>query len=233
MAAITTAVIGIGSAVAGAVASNRQASAASRAADSQSAIAQQQLDLANKQWDNWEQTYKPLEQQLAADAAGYDTMARRETNAERAMASQQQATDAAQRNLGNTLNERGVNPASGAYQAGMRDIAIRGAANTANAGTQSRLDTEATGFARRAAVAGIGRNIPGSVQAGLASAGNMAGQAANTNMMGAQNTANGIANFGSVLGKGVSGFMDWWKQPSSGGGYNPGNYTPWESDFQG
>lgn len=193
--------IALASAGASYAASRKQSKIQQQALNSQTDIARAQLEMAQEQWDTWKKDFQPLEQQLIKDASQYDTTERRDEAASTAEAQQIAATDQAMRTYGETLGERGIAPTSGGYQSGLRDILIRGAASRANAGNQARQRVEDIGFARRASVAGIGRNLPGSAQAGMnsasagfANAGAQAGQMAQNNAQGAANLVGGIGN---------------------------------------
>lgn len=205
--------IALASAGASYAASRRAAKQQDRALNTQEGIARAQLEMAQEQWDTWKKDYQPLEQQLVKDASQYDTAERREEAALTAEGGQISATDRAMRTFGETLGERGIAPTSGSYQSGLRDILIRGAASRANAGNQARRQIEDTGFARRAAVAGIGRNIPGSVQAGMSSAANGLANVGQQYGQQAQNNAQGTANLVGGIGNALA---KWWNAPSGG-----------------
>jgi hypothetical protein len=217
MAAVSS-LIAVGTAAAGAAASRRASKRQDRAAQSANDAQMAQLEMAREQWDTWKKDYQPLEQQLVKDASQYDTTERREEAALTAEGGQISATDQAMRTFGETLGERGIAPTSGGYQSGLRDILIRGAASRANAGNQARRQIEDTGFARRTAVAGIGRNLPGSAQAGMSAAANGLSNTANMYGQQAQNNAQGAANLVGGVGNALA---KWWNTPSNGGWSKP------------
>mgnify|MGYP000848987544 FL=1 len=205
----------------GAAASSSASRRAASSQDAATAVAQQQADMAREQWDIWQQDYRPLEQDLIRDAKAYDTPERREQAAATAMGNAQRSIDQAQRGFGDAMNERGVDPNSGQYQAGMRDFAIRGAAQTANAGNAARVQVENTGYARLASAADRGRGLVSGANAAGAAAGNSFAQLAAAQGQQANQQGAGIAN---LFDKGLNAAYKWWNTPSTGGGYNTGQW---------
>lgn len=204
--------------------SKKAGDAAGKAADSQAAIAAQQMQMAREQYEDWKSKYQPLEDQLIKEAKEYDTPQRREQMAAQAMGNSQLAVDNASRSLGNNLNERGVNPDSGQYQAGLRDIAIRGAAQTANSGNAARTQVENTGYARLAAAADRGRGLVNNANAAAAAGAGTFGNIAAQQNLWAQQQGAGVGNLAGKLG---DAFTKWWNTPGSssgGGGVDYGQY---------
>jgi hypothetical protein len=179
----------------------------------------QQTELTRQANDDYRTTYRPLEQEIVADAKNYDTPERRAAEAA-AASSDVERSIAAQR--GATMREMeraGVNPASGKTIAmrGSMDLgAARAKAGAANTASKA---VEQIGYARRMDAANLGRNIASSqgttaALAQQAGAGAMAaqqsilaaGQAGNANMnagyAGAQQGLAGSANsYGAVAGQ--------------------------------
>lgn len=207
MATIPLIAAGIGAAAS--VSASRRAASSQDAA---TAVAQQQAEIARQQWETWQQDYRPLEQDLIRQAKAYDTPERREQAATSAMANSQLAVDQAQRGFGDMMGERGVDPSSGQYQAGMRDFAIRGAAQTANAGNAARTQVENTGFARLSSVADRGRGLVNNAMGANASAGNAFANLAAAQGQQAANQGTGIAN---LFNTGLNGLYKWWNTPGS------------------
>jgi hypothetical protein len=226
MAAVTAIVGTLATVGATVYAANKSSSAANRATDAARSAQDRQFALAEDQWDNWKTNYKPLEENLIRSVNAYDTTERRDAAASEAIAGQQAASDGAQRQLGEALNERGVDPSEGQYQASMRDIAIRGAANAANAGNMARRAVEDTGFNRMAGLAAMGRGLQQSAAAGFGNAANGAMQMANFQNQQAANNATGMANFANQFGKSLKE-IDWPKgtgTPSFGPGASGKDY---------
>ncbi|CAN7467953.1 hypothetical protein LJR175_003124 [Variovorax sp. LjRoot175] len=179
----------------------------------------QQTDLTRQANEDYRTTYRPLEQEIVADAKNYDTPERRAAEAA-AASSDVERSIAAQR--GATMREMeraGVNPASGktvAMQGTMDLGAARAKAGAANSASKA---VEQIGYARRMDAANLGRNIASSqgttaALAQQAGAGAMAaqqsilaaGQAGNANMnagyAGAQQGLAGAGNtYGAVAGQ--------------------------------
>jgi hypothetical protein len=140
-----------------------QRAAASGAAMEQAALqndlAKQQLQTTSEERQRYKTTFQPLEQQIVADAAGYDTPARREAEAAAAAADVERLAGAQRQATMRSLERRGALPSSGRVMAmsGMMDIAAAkakaGAANTA------RKQVETVGAAKRADAAALGRGV--------------------------------------------------------------------------
>lgn len=107
--------------------------------------------------DRYRQNTVPLEDALAAEARDYDTAARRELNAGRAVADVTAQFDGARRGALAQLESYGVDPSQ--TRAGALDLGVRTAqaAAAAGAANQSRLQTEDTARALRADAINTGR----------------------------------------------------------------------------
>lgn len=200
--------------------------AAQRVAGETSAAGLEQMRLQTRvqqqAYDDYNQTYRPLEQGIVKDAVEYDTPERRAAEAAAATADVESSL-AAQR--GATMREMeraGVNPASGkvlALQGSMDLGAAKAKAGAANAASKA---VETVGYARRMDAASLGRNIASSqgtsaalgLQAGAAAnsasaAGLAAGQSGVAGMNAAysgaqQGLAGAAAQFGSIAGQAAS-----------------------------
>ena len=180
----------------------------SYATDLSNQVSQSQLDAQNLQnqiskagYQDYDSTFRPLEQRLVADAQNYDTPERRA--AEAAAASADVATNiAAQRGATMRAMERsGANPASGKIMAMMGSMDIGAAKAKAGAANQAMRNVEQQGYARRMDAANLGRNIASS-QGTSASIASQIGAGA----VGSANAALGSAASGQgILNSGFAG----------------------------
>ncbi|KGH29237.1 tail fiber domain-containing protein [Comamonas thiooxydans] len=171
-------------------------------------VSRSQLDAQNLQnkvaqagYEDYTNTYRPLEQKLVADAQNYDTPERRA--AEAASASADVATSiAAQRGATMRAMERsGVNPASSKVMALQGSMDIGAAKAQAGAANQAMRNVEQQGYARRMDAANLGRNIA-SAQGTNASIASQIGAGA----VGSANAGLGAATSGQgILNSGYAG----------------------------
>jgi hypothetical protein len=181
----------------------RATDTALKVGDAQLATMTQQNALAKEYADYNRNTFRPLEQRMVSDAEGYDTDARRGAAASEAAADVQAASSNQQQILSRSLSRAGVNPASGQAYARMQDNALATAAMSAGAQNNARRQVEATGWARRADAANLGRNLP-SAQATAVQTGVGAGNAATGNMSAAlQAQTSGAALMGQGYGTAI------------------------------
>lgn len=176
----------------------------------------QQIAIQQQAADDYNNTFRPNEQKLAADAAAYDTPERRAAESAAAVSSVEQNL-AQQRQATERENERaGINPNSNKTLAMQGSLDLNAAKIKAGAGNAASKAVETVGYARRMDVANLGRNIAssqgtsaalglqaGSVANANAAAGLAAGQSGNANMnagfAGAQQGLAGSAQtFGAV-----------------------------------
>jgi hypothetical protein len=112
------------------------------------------------QWSQYLNTFKPVEQQMASDAMGYDSPQEMERRANMAGADVDSQFDGATEARAREMAAMGINPASGRFgDATARDSIARaaakaGAMNTAREGVRDRA------IALRSGVAAFGRNQP-------------------------------------------------------------------------
>lgn len=154
------------------------------AANTANAVAQQQLTsarqndaISNDYWNYQKNTFRPLEGGIVADAQNYDTAARRDQAAGRAMADveQQFGNEAAQQQR--AMTRMGVNPNSGKFAAMSTQMGMAEAAAKAGAASKARDNIELQGYARKMDAANMGRGLASSqaTSAGVAmNAGNSA-----------------------------------------------------------
>lgn len=113
--------------------------------------------------------FQASEDRMLVDANNYDTEAKREQMAGRAMADVSQGYASAMAQKTRADQRMGLNPSSGASRSGGTQSAIALAGMLAGAGTKARLDAETTGYARKMDALGLGKGMIGNqaTQAGL------------------------------------------------------------------
>ena len=189
----------------------------------QNAAAKLQAEIAKEMWEEYKNTYRPLERKYAQEAQDYDTPWRREAAAGRAKADVQQAFDAQRAQADRQMQSYGIAPDSGKFQAMNKRLQIAQAGQQAAGQNAARNQVEAEGWSRRTGALQLGKGMP-------AGAGQMAGQAGQQfGQMAGRSAANnaGMAQAGMGIAQGGYQFgkdQGWWGRPGGGGGgpaYNP------------
>ena len=134
---------------------------ARRVAEQQMASQQQQMQQAQDYYRYQQETFRPVEQGLVADATRFSTEGYREQQAREAAAAAGRAFGVTQDAAARAAAGRGVNLASGAGMALQSQNMLGLAAGRAGAMTGARQQAEQMGFARRMDVTGLGRNLAG------------------------------------------------------------------------
>jgi hypothetical protein len=168
MAVTTAAVVSTGASVAGAVSGKKKADAAADAAEAQEKAINDQRKIASEQWDFYKEFYQPLEKRVIGEAqAGFDPA----FFAARAGADVSQMFDRGRESLQRQYSRLGIDPSAGRFTEALKDMQIAQAAAEAGARTQARAGLIKENFQRRFDVLGLGRGIPTTSAAALASAG--------------------------------------------------------------
>jgi hypothetical protein len=141
----------------------------------------------------YDSTYKPIESQFASQATNYDSPAQANANAGSATADVANSFDASRASALSSLESYGIDPSQTRYQALDLGTEVSQAAATAAAGTQSRLNTQATGLALEGDAINIGRGYSNSVAQSYATA-----TSAGASGIGAANST--IANGANTMG---------------------------------
>lgn len=113
--------------------------------------------------DEYTSVFQPLRKQFAQEASDYNSPARATQNAGMAEADVASQFDAARTTAQSSLESFGIDPSQtrfGALDLGSR---VQQAAATASAGTNSRLQTEATGLGLKSQAINIGSGLPAQV----------------------------------------------------------------------
>lgn len=178
-------------------------------ANQQIAAQQQQMTQAQDYYNYQQETYRPLERQLVADAQNFNTDAYRNQLVSQAAADAGRAFGISQQQNQRAMASMGVNPNSGRFAGMQNATGLQQAAVRANAMTGTRMQADQMGYARQLDAAGLGRGLAGASIAaygGATNAGNSAGanaQSAGQNYMG--NMAIGSGTIGSGLNMQMNG----------------------------
>jgi hypothetical protein len=205
--------------VIGGVASNR---AANKAADaSQRAIDANayQGQIATDQYDDYRDTYRPLEHALVQSAQHFDTPQAYEQAAAKAQAAVSSQIGLARDRLARTP---GLDPSSPAAQAAYTNLALHGAAIGATQQNQAREQVRDKAFAHQLDIAGLGRGLVANASTGFANAAASASNIAHNNALEANQSASGAgaavgaminaigkANWGNLGLGGANGYNNW------------------------
>ena len=188
---------------------NRTAPQLEAVARQQMQAQSEQMDQARDYYNYQKDTFRPVERGLVADAERFNTEAYRNRLASQASADAGLAFGQTQASNQRAMAAMGANPNSGKF-AGMQNASgLALAANRANAMTNSRMQADQMGYARKLDAVGMGRGLAGASSAaygGASGAGSMAGnsaQSAGQNYMG--NMAIGAGTIGAGYGQGLSG----------------------------
>jgi hypothetical protein len=207
--------------VIGGVASNR---AANKAADaSQRAIDANawQGQIALDQYDEYKNSYRPLEHQLVKQAQDYDTPQAYEQAAGKAQATVQDQIGLARERLARTP---GLDPSSAAAHAANTNLELRGAALGAVEQNMARERVKDKAFARTLDVAGLGKGLIAGASSGLANASAGAEAIARSSNQQAAQTASGIGALVGGVANGLSK-VNWGSFGSGTGGGAATNNT--------
>lgn len=189
-------------------------------------ISQAEINMmeANQQradeYANYERsTFRPLERSIVADAASFDTEAKREELAGKAAADVNMAFTNARGQENRALERMGVNPNSGRFAALNSQLTLGQTAALAGAKNQARENAEQMGFARKMDAAGLGRGLASNASTayGVALA---SGDSAGKNSMAA----------GNFMGQGYAGAQQGYSSAASSYG-TAGNI--YGQEFQG
>jgi len=171
-------------------------------ATDQRAMARQQMQQGQDYYDYQTQTFRPLEQKMVADAANYNTEAKREELAQQAAADAGQAYQTTQAANARNMASMGVNPNSGRFAGQQRASELGLAAQKANAMTATRRQAEQLGWAKQLDATGLGRNLPGASQGAYGGALNAGNSAGNNMQQPGQNYLAGLGQGAGTIGQG-------------------------------
>lgn len=203
----------VAAAAVGAYGANR---AANKAADAnQKAIDANawQGQIAQDQYDDYKQSYRPLEHALVKDAQNADT-----PEAYNQAAGKAQATVASQLALARERIARtpGFDPSSAAAQAANSDLALKGAALGAVEQNKARDTVKNKAWAQKLDVAAMGKGLVTGASTGFANASAGAAALARNASLDASQTASGMGAMVGGIANGLSK-VDWGKWGVKGG----------------
>lgn len=125
----------------------------------QNDLSKQQLQVSQQERARYQSTFQPIEQQIAADAMGYDTPARREAEAAAATADVQREVSGQRASTMRAMERSGALPSSGRVAALQGAFDIGAAKLRVGASNKARRDVETIGAAKMADAAGLGRGV--------------------------------------------------------------------------
>ena len=225
------AALAIGGALAGAAVSKRAADKQAKigkkdlaqqenAEGRNAALAENQDRRAQIVFDQYQQEFLPRQRQLLASAFDDDTTSPAAAEA-RAMADVRKAGMNAQDINDRAARRLGVDPSSGAFAAGRRDIEVRNAATEASERGFARREARDSNFGRQNIVLGMGAGLPGTAGglSGSAAAitGGLSASAQRRREIADQQSAEAGRAFGNSLATGIGGLYDAWKNRGIGG----------------
>jgi len=167
-------------------------------------IGEQSAALSKDYADYMKGTFRPIEQAMAEEAAQAGGATDQERMASQAGVDIATSFEGARAAQQRDLQRVGVNPASGAYLSADTSSRVMEAASRAQAMNNARENARNLGWAKRADVANMGRNLPSNqaTSAGIAlNAGNAAaGNAGAPNAMANQNAAQQLTGYNTAVG---------------------------------
>ena len=175
----------------------------------------QQMEQGADYYKYLQDTYRPLEKSIVADAQNFNTGAYRDQLASQAAADVGLAFGRTRDMNQRAMASMGVNPNSGRFAGVNNASTLAQAANRAGVMTNTRNQAEQLGYARKLDAAGLGRNLSGASLAaygGATNAGTAAGasaQSAGQNYMGNMAIGSGTMAQGQQMNlQGLSGVLN-------------------------
>jgi len=164
----------------------------------------QQMAQGKDYFDYNKSTFRPLEQQMVADAEAFDTDAMRNQLATKAAADSSIAFG--QQNQANErrMASMGVNPNSGRFQGMAQQSGLMQSANRAGAMTGARERAQQMGHARKMDAASLGRGLSGASSAAYGGANNAGNSAVGNYGQAGQQYMGGMAQGAGTIGSGYS-----------------------------
>lgn len=149
--------------------------------------------------------FQPLEDRLIGDVEKFGTAEYEEEQAGKAIASADDAADAAAGASDRNLASMGVNPNSGAYASRNRMLTLGRSLSRVSAGQNARDSTRRLAFDTLAGVSGRGDAKVGQAISAAGSGGQLYNQS-QANAINARGQDDGMGGFGQLLGVGLSMF---------------------------
>jgi hypothetical protein len=130
----------------------------------------QQYGIADDYWNYQKTTFRPLEESLVSQAQGWNSDARKESEARKALADVGLQFDQSRQQQMRSLGRMGVNPSSGKFAAMSNQTALTEAAAKAGAANKSRSDTDVRAIAMQFDASNLGRGLASNQNAAVSSA---------------------------------------------------------------
>lgn len=172
------------------------AAKAMEVSDAQLGSMRQNDAISKDYWDYQQNTFRPVERAIVADAQNYDTETRREQKAGQAIADVEQQLALAQGQQTRQFTRMGINPNDGKFADMSNQMTMAGALGKAQAAAKAREGVELQGYARKMDAANLGRNLASNqaTSAGVAlNAGNSAAATGQMPLTQAQNATSQAA----------------------------------------
>jgi len=149
---------------------NRKANkAAANANDAAANATALQAQIAQEQWDRYKTVYAPLEERMVKDAQGYDSPENFALAAGDASATVSEQFGKARDRLTRTP---GLDPSTGAYQAGMTGLELAQAATDATQQNAARQKVKDVAYARQSDAISLGKGLPANASSILSTSAN-------------------------------------------------------------
>lgn len=160
----------------------------------------QQMEQAQDYYNYMQDTFRPVEQSLVAQAQEFNTDAYRQQKAAEASAAASRAFATARESNARSLAARGVNPNSGAARGMGTATQLQEGLARAGGMTSARQQAEQMGYARMIDAAGLGRGLAGASAAAYAGATGAGSAGLNSMMAPGTQYQQGLAGAGQTFG---------------------------------
>lgn len=160
----------------------------------------QQMEQAQDYYNYMQDTFRPVEQSLVAQAQNFNTDAYRQQKAAEASAAASRAFSTARESNARSLAARGVNPNSGAARGMGTATQLQEGLARAGGMTSARQQAEQMGYARMIDAAGLGRGLAGASAAAYAGATGAGSAGLNSYMAPGTQYQQGLAGAGQTFG---------------------------------
>jgi len=128
-----------------------------------------QAQIARDQWERYKTVYAPLEERMVKDAQNYDSAENYAKAAGDASATVSQQFGKAKDRL---IRTPGLDPSTGAYQAGVAGLDLAQAATDATQQNAARQKVSDTAYARKTDALSLGKGLPAQASSMLATSAN-------------------------------------------------------------
>jgi hypothetical protein len=173
-----------------------------------------QAQIAQDQWNDYKTNFQPLESKFVGQANNWTSPQNYDKAAGDAAATVNAQFGAAKDSLARTP---GMDPSSGAYQAGMTGLGLQQAASSAAAQNTARQNVQNQGIAMQENALSLGKGLPATASASAGSA--ASGLSSLSNSVARQNaaTGSGIGSAVNTIANGVTSYIN----NNSSSGVNP------------